>query len=412
MRSGPAPLHVDFSVNGCSGSAFHWSFGDGLTADGAATSHDFAPGAFTVTLSSGGVVLSTVEIDSLALELAKPGVTTYGRNTILRGILMPASAGVDVSLTLGGGTLVHSQTGADGSFTFKLRLRRPGPYVARSGTVASNPIVAPIQPLLRVSVQGARIVGRALLLRSSLRPAAAGALRLVAVRDRRRIAKRVFVAGQPLSLPSSRAAKYTIWVSLKSKRGYTKASRKLHYTLSAPALRLGSHGRVVRLLEQELVAHHYALPRVDSSFGFDTLEAVYALQKLAGLDRTGSMNTASWIALAHVQPPRPRLRGDYVEVDKTKQVLYIVRNGKVALIVPVSTGATGNTPIGLFHVYSKVPGGAVMYYSNFFIGAFAIHGYVDVPPYPASHGCVRIPMWLAIRVYGLIPYNTRVLIHY
>jgi lipoprotein-anchoring transpeptidase ErfK/SrfK len=82
------------------------------------------------------------------------------------------------------------------------------------------------------------------------------------------------------------------------------------------------------------------------------------------------------------------------------------------LIVPVSTGRTGNTPIGLFHVYSKVPGGAVMYYSNYFTGAFAIHGYVDVPPYPASHGCVRIPMWLAIRVYGLISYHTRVLIHY
>jgi lipoprotein-anchoring transpeptidase ErfK/SrfK len=53
-----------------------------------------------------------------------------------------------------------------------------------------------------------------------------------------------------------------------------------------------------------------------------------------------------------------------------------------------------------------------MYYSNFFIGAFAIHGYVVVPPYPASHGCVRVPMWVAIRLYGLIPAHTRVLIHY
>jgi lipoprotein-anchoring transpeptidase ErfK/SrfK len=84
----------------------------------------------------------------------------------------------------------------------------------------------------------------------------------------------------------------------------------------------------------------------------------------------------------------------------------------VKLIVPVSTGATGNTPIGLFHVYSKVPGGAVMYYSNYFIGAFAIHGYVNVPPYPASHGCVRVPMWLAIRLYDLIPIYSRVLIRY
>jgi lipoprotein-anchoring transpeptidase ErfK/SrfK len=89
-----------------------------------------------------------------------------------------------------------------------------------------------------------------------------------------------------------------------------------------------------------------------------------------------------------------------------------VRNNVVTLIVPVSTGATGNTPIGIFHVYSKVPGGAVMYYSNYFTGAFAIHGYVDVPPYPASHGCVRVPMWIATHLYGLIPMGMRVYIHY
>ena len=39
-------------------------------------------------------------------------------------------------------------------------------------------------------------------------------------------------------------------------------------------------------------------------------------------------------------------------------------------------------------------------------------GYVDVPTYPASHGCVRIPIWVSQRISGLIPYASRIVIHY
>ena len=87
---------------------------------------------------------------------------------------------------------------------------------------------------------------------------------------------------------------------------------------------------------------------------------------------------------------------------------FVVRNGEVALVVQVSTGATGNTPLGHWRVYSKVPGfnAMEMYYSSFFVGAFAIHGYHSVPPYPASHGCVRIPIWVAPRIYSLVSYGT------
>ena len=94
-------------------------------------------------------------------------------------------------------------------------------------------------------------------------------------------------------------------------------------------------------------------------------------------------------------------------------MLFVVRDGQVALIVPVSTGATGNTPLGTWHVYSRVPGynAEQMYYSSFFTGAFAIHGYHSVPAYPASHGCVRIPIWVAKRVYSLIDYGTTVYIY-
>ena len=109
-----------------------------------------------------------------------------------------------------------------------------------------------------------------------------------------------------------------------------------------------------------------------------------------------SSTPSLWALLARAGVPQARYGGDHVEVDKTRQVLFLVRDGKVALTTHVSTGATGNTPLGEWHVYSKVAGWSwVLWYPNYFLRGFAIHGYPEVPAYPASHGCVRVPMWLA-----------------
>jgi len=83
-------------------------------------------------------------------------------------------------------------------------------------------------------------------------------------------------------------------------------------------------------------------------------------------------------------------------------------------VVHVSTGATGNTPIGLWHIYSKVPGTLPtgMFDSNFFLRGFAIHGYPSVPSYPASHGCVRVPNWVAPILFSSSYYGEAVYIYY
>ena len=105
-------------------------------------------------------------------------------------------------------------------------------------------------------------------------------------------------------------------------------------------------------------------------------------------------------------------RGDHIEIDKARQVLFVVRDGKVALTVATSTGATGNTPLGEWHVYRKVAGfDWVLYYPSYFLRGFAVHGYPDVPPYPASHGCARIPMWIAQTVYDDIPDGSAVYVY-
>ena len=36
----------------------------------------------------------------------------------------------------------------------------------------------------------------------------------------------------------------------------------------------------------------------------------------------------------------------------------------------------------------------------YFVGGYAIHGNPSVPSFPASHGCVRVPMWAAPWLYS------------
>ncbi len=40
-----------------------------------------------------------------------------------------------------------------------------------------------------------------------------------------------------------------------------------------------------------------------------------------------------------------------------------------------------------------------------------IHGYANVPPYPASHGCVREPLWVCDWVYDRSFIGERVYVH-
>jgi lipoprotein-anchoring transpeptidase ErfK/SrfK len=65
---------------------------------------------------------------------------------------------------------------------------------------------------------------------------------------------------------------------------------------------------------------------------------------------------------------------------------------------------------GSFRVYSKTPGtnSKGMVNSLYFIRGYAIHGYPDVPVYPASHGCLRIPIPNARFMFRWLDYRDRV----
>jgi lipoprotein-anchoring transpeptidase ErfK/SrfK len=161
-------------------------------------------------------------------------------------------------------------------------------------------------------------------------------------------------------------------------------------------LRAGATGPEVARLQQRLVDLGFWLGSPDGTFSTATTHAVVAFQKIAGLPRDGIVGPATKVALEAATRPKPRSTGGHVlEIDLTRQVLFVVDTGTVSAVLDVSTGrVSGTTPTGRFSItrqidgYHRAPLG-VLYRPKYFYQGVAIHGYPSVPPVPASHGCVR-----------------------
>jgi len=95
--------------------------------------------------------------------------------------------------------------------------------------------------------------------------------------------------------------------------------------------------------------------------------------------------------------------GKHVEGNLSSQLLALIDGSKVQAIYPISSGKPSTpTILGRFHVYLRSPGYLPdgMYYSDFFSGGYAIHGFDPAPDYPASHGCMRVPITDAISIWN------------
>jgi len=198
------------------------------------------------------------------------------------------------------------------------------------------------------------------------------------------------------------------------------------YPLALPAvpkydsLSVGSKGPLVSALESRLTALRYPCGPVDGVYDHRTRDAVMAFQKVERLKRTGRMSAADWERLTKAAIATPRLSqpGNRCEVDLTRQVLFMVSENNVTKVVHVSTGKLG-TRTGHFSIGAKYEGwvkcvtvNGKMYYPSYVVSRTAIHGYESVPPYPASHGCVRVPVWTAKDLYQELPSGTVVDIFY
>jgi hypothetical protein len=403
--TGAAPLAVALTAAGDAVS-YHWDLGDGTTADGATVQHSYAAGEYTATVTAtatdGETATAQVAIRATRVSLRGPGTTTYGHPLTLAGAVVPPDVGVRVAVTLGSRIVARTSTVAGGHFHVRTRALGPGPWVAHAVSAASAPFSTRVHPELVTSVVGNPMVGQPLTVVAQLRPAAAGRVRVRLHRTGHGDQVRGGSSSLKVALDTHSAAQWRAVVTARPARGWFGVVHVLQATVVEPSLGPGSRGPSVRVLEERLAALHFALRGVDGSYGSDTSDAVLAFQKLYGLPRTGHVDARLWRLLVNARTPRARYPGNHVEVDKARQVLFEVRGGKVALVVHVSTGATGNTPLGEWHVYRRVPGWDwVLYYPSYFLRGFAIHGYPDVPAYPASHGCVRVPLWVATRLYSL-----------
>ena len=416
---GQAPLDVTLTATG-DAVAYHWELGDKTQADGPIVQHRYEAGRFIATVTAtavdGSTAQASVTIISARLTLTGPRVGTYGKRTTLRGRIAPALRGAPITLYSGDTAVKTGRADRKGRFRFRVRQTAASAYSVRFEGVASNAVAVAVQPGLDVALPSTRMLGRPLVLRAKLKPRRSGTLRVRIWRGGRELRAREFAGRARLRLRTKRVTDYVVRITVRPNGSYRGRQRTFRTSIFVPYLSRGAQGPSVRILERRLAQLRYALRGVDTYFSYDTADAVLAFQKVNGLARTGRVSPAFWRRLqaAHVPFARYRGRGHHVEVDKTRQVLFEVANGRVVRAVHVSTGATGNTPVGRWHVYSKVPGflPTGMFYSSFFVGAFAIHGYPSVPPYPASHGCVRIPMWIAPSVFASRNYGEPVFIYY
>ncbi|MCE0535319.1 L,D-transpeptidase family protein [Kineosporia rhizophila] len=201
--------------------------------------------------------------------------------------------------------------------------------------------------------------------------------------------------------------------------------------VAQPTLKRGDSGPAVRTLQKKLNALGYWTGgTADGQFGGNTEQAVLALKKVARLPRDGIAGPKVWRALADgVRPKARSSRGHVIEVDKKRQVLKIVDDGRVRFTLNTSTGSgqqyssqgttrVASTPSGRYRVYRQIDGVrhaplGVLYRPKYFNGGIAVHGADSVPAYPASHGCVRVSNAAVDWIWntGKMPIGTRVRVY-
>jgi lipoprotein-anchoring transpeptidase ErfK/SrfK/ribosomal protein L24E len=195
--------------------------------------------------------------------------------------------------------------------------------------------------------------------------------------------------------------------AVKGTSGYRLLS-VMKPVIIAPPLTVGSTGAAVAQLQQRLLDLGFWLPGVTGTYDSLTQQAVFAFQKWSNLPRTGDFDIFTRTKLDTATRPVPHSTGGYViEVDKTRQVLIVANGGIAQWIFNASSGSdhpyvsegvqyTAHTPEGMFSIqrqvdgFDKSPLGELYRPKYFTSTGIAVHGYTSVPPYPASHGCVRV----------------------
>ena len=180
----------------------------------------------------------------------------------------------------------------------------------------------------------------------------------------------------------------------------------------------GSESDQIRAVQQRLDELGFLTrDSVDGKPGPRTTSGIVAFQKWFGLSRDGAVGPATQAALAKATRPTPinRGTGHRIELLLDRQLALVIDGDRVTRAVDVSTGKPGfETVTGSYRISRKeerswsVPYKVWLPWATYIVGGYAFHEYPDVPPYPASHGCARVPGWDAEWLYRQIPVGTLV----
>ena len=201
-----------------------------------------------------------------------------------------------------------------------------------------------------------------------------------------------------------------------------------------------SSGQEAKRVQMRLLELGFWVQSTDGDFGLTTRQAVMAFQKYMSFDDPDGRVDEQTAAALSAETVRPHARansGTLVEVDKGKQLLFFVIDGKTEWILNTSTGngeaytepdqntpgeiisGVSLTPSGLHEINRQRPEGwwegdlGEIYRPKYFVGGVAVHGSNSIPNYPASHGCVRVsvPAMDWIWDSGILPLRTPVWVH-
>ena len=389
-----------------------------------------SPGVRRVRLAlvAAGVIVASVapvapaaaQSPVITLEASDRHVT-FKRAVVLSGTVTdPSASGQNVEIVNAAGTVVATAVVDDaGTFETRYEPRKKSELQARWLAHMSEAVTVNVRPVTSVDLRSAPLFGRARV-SGIVRPVMQGErATLTLKRNGRSVGQRSVVLGASPRFKSSfvihAPGRHAVSLHIDGDEHLADRSKSDSFVTALPSLSSGSRGRPVKLLERRLIGLGYYLPRADRIYDNKTYDAVIAFHKVQRSSRVGSVDGATWKALADPKVPRPRVRrGYHIEIDQTRQVLFVVKNRKVRWILHTSTGAGGITRDGDWRVHRKLAGtsGGGLYYPSYFDGLRAIHGWPEVPTYPASHGCARVPMWSAQWIYSKTEIGTRVLVYH
>jgi lipoprotein-anchoring transpeptidase ErfK/SrfK len=356
-------------------------------------------------------VASSPVTPTLSIALSKASVV-FGDEVTVSGVLDPATADQEITIKVGATVAGTVTTDATGAYSLTFTPHRSGDVTA---SLTSDPTVASAVQAIAVKPKATVTHGSLVPFLTStfvvkVTPVAYDGLVVVKVSHRGAVVgtykARAKNGKATLRFPLRGVDAFTLNVVLPAASGLDGRSLQAKVSVRAKTLSAGSSGPYVKGMLTALQRLRFRVPGVGYTFTSQVKDSVMAFQKAYRLSRTYVFNTACWRKIDGAKLIKARRAGPstHIEVDKGRQILMIVKGGKPWGIICVSTGATGNTPEGTFRIQQKHPYtssgfGGTLVRTMGFQGDFALHGWVDVPPYPASHGCVRQPIWACYWTY-------------